>query len=261
MGRVTSWKDRQVDMSEYEVEDDEPLDEIEMNRLESQRALSQAALISRAAHRGMTPMELFATGEVSVQVPNDRLAYDKSRQLPAPELKEELVEEVPEGYDSEGCYYDRESESKRSLARLSERHPSEQKVPAWERPKTNIQSRIDEWLANGGGAHFMEGFNSYGDVGGPGFANLEALKNRKYCKPHGQVEPCPQCSGRASAVITGTPPTRAPEAVPQINDDEIAEGEIFPDVKDVLARANRRYAESEDDIIDAEVVEDEAEES
>jgi hypothetical protein len=61
--------------------------------MDDQRIRGQSALISRAASQGMTPMELLASGQVTVHMPDDALAFDKSRQLPAPDEQPAISEE------------------------------------------------------------------------------------------------------------------------------------------------------------------------
>jgi hypothetical protein len=236
---------------QIELPDDEPLSAEDLADMEYQRNRSQSALINRAAAQGMTPMELFASGQVTAHAPDDALAFDKSRQLPAAEERQAISEDVEE---SDVTLFIRESEDG-PWQPVGTVEPGDFKlsvdgaltnterivIKSQERPTTEFQGRIDEWMAKDQGRSFMEGFNSYFDAGSGAYDATAVLKGRQYDKE-----------------LQGDTPRAGEEPVVprEVTEDEVAEGEIVPDVKDVkdiLARANQRI---DDDIVDAEVVED-----
>ena len=249
-----------------EIPDEEPLSAAELGRMDVQRARSQAALISRAASQGMTPMELFASGQVTAHEPDDRLAFDKSRQLPAAPQTGRLSEKrpseqsIPEPSHTEqdcllcggpchqteiwrlvnkklGDQMERtiqevteklqegrisQNDARRALG-LSEPPPPVKRdyavtevleLRARRNGKSDLQRRMEEWLAKDQGRSFREGFDGYFKV--------------------------------------STPRAHEEEAVPQesINDDEVAEGEL-------IDPEWREPGYPDTDIVDAEVIEDE----
>ena len=298
---MTSWKDRQVDMSQYELDDDEPITEEQQYQDAVLRDVSRAQLVSRAAAAGMTPMEYMATGHASAAMPDDRLRYDESRQLPAPgpgpeEIRDVWTREIllqrplepanepllstlrqeqialhstpvmrdghfkdecplcggpchqtelwevaskklgeqmekliasfdpsPRAEETEAVLYAQEADgSWKRVGRVTEVRMSGVQVQG-----DDIRARMEAWLAKDQGRSFREGFEGYFD------------RDRR-----GML----------------TPPTRAPEAVPHVPQEVIdavpVEGEIMDEKANLY-----RLRLPEDDIIDAEVIEDETEES
>lgn len=126
-----------------EIADEEPLSNEEMARLDIQRAKGQAALISRAASLGMTPMEMFASGQVVANLPADALAFDRGRQLPAAAEKRDIEAPPTDAPADEGVA------------------GPVVKVPV--QANQSLGRAIQDWLEKDRGQSFMEGFVGYFD--------------------------------------------------------------------------------------------------
>ena len=144
-------RDREVDMSQYELPDDEPLDAAEMGRLDVQRDHSRAALVNRAASMGMTPMEMFASGGVVGEMPDDQLVYDQSRQLPSAEVPLEMMGE-------------RTGEYMIGIDRVPDEEVLKAKQLVTARPRPTKNSPVQDWLDKHGAEFFKEGFDDYFNV-------------------------------------------------------------------------------------------------
>lgn len=215
---MTSWKDRQVDMSKYELDDDEPISEEQSRADDRMHNVSRAQLVSRAAAAGMTPMEYMAAGRASAAMPDDRLRYDESRQIssaPGPvdepllaTLKEQqaLAAADPAPEDGEVTVIGRHG-------RLSVRHPKDQQIPG-----SDIRDRMREWLANDQGRSFRAGFDSYFSRTPPASAGEAVPRESKPYVPQGVIDAFP-----VDGEIVDTPGTAQEETVEDIVDAEVVE--------------------------------------
>jgi hypothetical protein len=165
------------DMSQYEVPDDDPMTEDDLDKAREVMAIGRHELATRAAGAGMTPMEYIAAGRATANTPTE--AQRQGPALPPADV-------VPK------------------ISKIT-KTPFEVGTPA-------PVSKVQEWIDSGAGAaSFLEGF---------------------------------------FGVTLAAP------------DDYVVEGEVMGEsisyvVIDEVASAERYMPELGEDIIDAEVVEDE----
>jgi len=66
-----------------EIPDEVPLTSAQIREMEAQSERGRSAMIWRSAQERMTPMEMIAAGKVTVLAPDDSLAWNEGRQIPA----------------------------------------------------------------------------------------------------------------------------------------------------------------------------------
>lgn len=200
---MTKPEDREVDMSQYEVEDDEELDQEELKRITDQGVRSRAALVYRSAAKGKSPMGMFADGEVTVEIPDDTLVRRKDRQLPHAAFQAGVDESRPS--DSSVGLTPPVSIPEDSLLRNRARPPTTTSDP--------MGDRMRAWMAENGAQHVAEGFNSYFKT--PPRAREEAVPQPVTPVDDNEV---------AEAEIVGAPVSAQPYEDEDIVDAEIVEG-------------------------------------